>query len=361
MDAAAMDLLKFPAFDTRQLRYFLAIVEAGSFSKAALILNVAQPALSQTIKDMEAELGLDLLVRLPRGVAPTEAGKMLALDARTVLTQIRIARERLQDEGAAPSGAVGLGVPSSISQLITIPMVQSVLASFPKISFRMSEAMSTNLVDWVLEGRVDLGIVFSNMGRKGLRTRPVLREELVLVGSTGPASPEPGEEFSFPRLSQMNFVLPGSAFGIRKLIDAVDSLGTASFNLVAEVDSLWHIKNLVRQGVGFTILPKFAVQEEVANGTLRVWPIRDPPIRRTVHIVTSSERPQTRAVEAVENVLCALFYQLVQLGYWEAELTSELLESHANFAPYIPAAISRDLDACREYPMTLGTIGAGPG
>jgi LysR family nitrogen assimilation transcriptional regulator len=336
-----MDLLRHPPFDTRQLRYFLAIVEAGSFTRAARTLNVAQPALSQTIKEMETDLGLELLVRRPRGVVPTAAGKLLTQEARTILTQIQVARERLQDEGAAPSGSVGLGLPTSISHMVVMPMVQTVLARFPKIQFHASEAMSTHLIDWVLDGQLDLGIVFSSMGRKGLRIQPVLREELVLVGNAEQAPIGAGEEFTWPALGQMDFVLPGSAFGIRKLIDAADSMGSVPFNLVAEVDSLWHIKSLVQKGIGFSILTKSVIQQEIEDGTLRSWPIRNPPIRRTVNIVTSSERPLSQAVQSIELVLCAMLYKLVEQGFWEAELMDELLERYDEFEPFIPPMLVR--------------------
>lgn len=94
--------------DLRQLRYFVTIVEMGSFSRAAHRLRVAQPALSQHVRNMELDLGVELLFRSPQGVRPTEAGETLVRHARLILGQMEVAREAVRRGQAEPEGEVRL-------------------------------------------------------------------------------------------------------------------------------------------------------------------------------------------------------------------------------------------------------------
>ena len=109
--------------DLKQLRYFVAIIQCGSITRASLQLYVAQPALSLHIRNMEADLGVPLLFRTSQGVQPTEAGVILLRNAQIILAQFEQAETEIKGSTAEPAGGVRLGLPSSISQILGVPLI----------------------------------------------------------------------------------------------------------------------------------------------------------------------------------------------------------------------------------------------
>ena len=109
--------------DIRQLRYFIAIVEARSFSRAAEQLHVAQPALSQHVLAMEAELGVALLYRGARGVVPTEEGLRLLDRAQAIQAQLAALHDHVRGREARPSGEVRFGMPGTVSEQLGVPLI----------------------------------------------------------------------------------------------------------------------------------------------------------------------------------------------------------------------------------------------
>ena len=195
--------------DLRQLRYFLGIVEAGSFSKAAQRLHVAQPALSQHVRNMELDLGVELLFRTPQGVTVTEAGETLLRHARAVLAQVAVAREEVIARQAEPEGEVRFGLPGTISERICVPLILEARRRFPKVKLRIAEAMSGFVLDWLREGKIDLGVLYrtvsdggpSRAARGSVPARPgnasgpraTPKQGPCVAGRRGRAAPHPAE------------------------------------------------------------------------------------------------------------------------------------------------------------------------
>lgn len=168
--------------DIRQLRYFAAIVEKGSFSRAAEFLRVAQPALSLHVRNMEADLGTSLLIRTPRGVEPTEAGAILLRHAHTILDQLAVARDEVRGHGNDPAGEVRLGLPGTIGEILAVPLITAVHRRYPRIRLRIAEAMSGFVLDWMREGRIDLGVLYNPAAEHRIITEALLEERLVFFG-----------------------------------------------------------------------------------------------------------------------------------------------------------------------------------
>ena len=135
----------------RQLRYFATIVEQGSLSKASL--NIAQPALSTHVRNMVLELCAMLLLREPHGARPTAAGKTLFEHARAIMDRTEQARREIADQRAEPSGEVRLGLPGTIGQVVSVPLILAVRERYPKVKLCVAEAMSGFVLEWVKEGR----------------------------------------------------------------------------------------------------------------------------------------------------------------------------------------------------------------
>lgn len=288
--------------DVRQMRYFAAIVDHGSFSRAAAHLHIAQPALSLHVRNMESQLGTTLLFRSPKGVVPTEAGTILLKHARIILEQFAIAEAEIRGHESEPSGEVRLGLPGTISEILSVPLIAAVHRRYPKIRLRIAEAMSGFVLEWMRAARIDLAVVYRAIREDGIATTHLLDEELVFFGPPGQAPkgfPPPGGTVTLQDLSRLPLVLPGAAHGLRELLDQEAARADLHYDIAIEVDAYSNIKELVAEGFGWSILPLNAIRRECEAGRLLYWRITEPALLRPVHLASSVERPMTNATAAI--------------------------------------------------------------
>jgi LysR family nitrogen assimilation transcriptional regulator len=305
--------------DLRQLRYFVAIVEQGSFSKAAGTLNVAQPALSLHVRNMEADLGTSLLFRSPQGVVATEAGEILLRNARIIIDQFSIAEEEIRGHEAEPAGEVRLGLPGTISQILSVPLIVAARQRYPKIKLRIVEAMSGFIAEWIRENRVDIAVLYTPVEDRVLTSYAALSEELCLLGSAMPDGDMKAPSFgplSLKQVAALPLILPSPSHGLRNLLEREASANNLSLNTVIDVDSYSNIKELVEKGLGFSILPFNSISREVREGRLRSWRINKPELKRDIHLVHAAGRPMTNAVAAIETLCRDTLLELVTSGHW---------------------------------------------
>src|SRR3546814_4685223 len=156
--------------DIRHLRYFVAIVEQGSFLKAAEVLRIAQPALSLHVKHMEEEFGVELLHRQARGVIPTDAGTRLLDQAKVVLASFAEITSAVQSQGV-PSGEVRIGLPANVTDLLGVRTIEASRQLYPELRVRVAESMSAFLVDWLRDGTVAIAVLYANSAPKGIKLR----------------------------------------------------------------------------------------------------------------------------------------------------------------------------------------------
>ena len=306
--------------DIRQLRYFVAIAEQGSFSRAAEQLHVAQPALSLHVRNMEADLRVKLLHRSPKGVIPTEAGAILLRNARVILDRLAVAEEEIRGHESDPAGEVRLGLPGTVGEVLSVPLITATRQRYPRIKIRIAEAMSGFVLEWMRESRIDLAILYRDVGDHGIKTVRLLEEELFFFGPaedmSHPGLPPPDNEIDFARAARLPLILPGPSHGLRELLARQAARVGVELNTVIDIDSYGNIKELVRGGFGWSILPANAIVREVEAGTLRRWPIVNPAIRRSVHLACSVERPMTNAVAAIRTLACEVLRDLARTGRW---------------------------------------------
>lgn len=311
----------------RQLRYFVEIVEQASMKRAADVLFVAQPSLSQHVRNLEEELGVTLLTRTTRGVQPTEAGLELLGHARTILSQVEYAREALQAGSADPHGSVNLGLPNSVSLVLGVPLVERAYHALPNVSLRIVESMSGYILDWLRSGRLDLAMLYGVQRAPGVVFSRLLTEELYLVtpsrDAQGVNHVERTADVDLAALEGTDLILPARPHGLRELVEQMARENGIRLTIRTELDALTQIKALVRRGIGKTILSYSAVHEELLRGELCARRVVNPVIRRSVYIAEPSDRPTSNAVRAVAGLLESCAGDLVSGGRWRALLASE--------------------------------------
>lgn len=301
--------------DLRQLRYFVAIIQCGSITRASLQLNVAQPALSLHVRNMEADLGVPLLFRTPQGVQPTEAGEVLLRNARAILSQFERAEAEIRGIAEEPVGDVRMGLPSSISQTLGVPLILAAREQYPKLRLCVADAMSGYVLDWLRLGRIDLGLLYSDVEDRGLRSVSLMAEELVLLGPAADRSH--AGPMTLAAMAGCRLVLPSSGHGLRDLLDRAAQAAGLRLRPEIEIDAYGAIKAMVERGLGCSILPAHAVRREVQEGRLQVSHF-EPPLMRTIHLAMATDRPLSLAVRAVDGLCRAVLAALVRSGEWPA-------------------------------------------
>ncbi|MGE7473481.1 LysR family transcriptional regulator [Bosea sp. NPDC003192] len=311
--------------DLRQLRYFTAIVEQGSFSKAALKLRVAQPALSQHLRHMEDELGVALLHRGTRGVQPTEAGERLLAKARIILAEFAELRDSVRGEQAAPAGEVRIGLPGTVSEQFSVPLIEATQERYPDVRIRIAEAMSGFVLDWLRKGEVDLAVIYSTSDPKGLGIHHILTEELCLFGvpALTQLKTTAGKAVALGEAAGLDLILPGPGHGLRDQIDEAAASINATVHAAVEIESYAQIKRLAERGLGYGILPRMAVRAQEKAGIFHTWSLEEPSLYRKVYLAYSTERPMTAAARAIGQLSWEILRGLVADERWTATLGDE--------------------------------------
>lgn len=305
--------------DLRQLRYFLAIVEEGAFTRAAERLNVAQPALSAHVRKLEADLGVELLLRTARGVRPTEHGERLAAHARRILADVETLRDDIRGAEAAPSGAVAVGIPTTLGRMLSVPLALAVRRELPDVRLRVAEGLSGHTLEWLQAGELDLAIVFDVAAVPRLTVTPIAQEELWVIGPAGdPLMIEAARAGGMPfrEAAALPLILTGPPYGLRGEVERTAAACGVALNLILEMDALEHIRLMVEGGAGYTIISRRVAASGLDDGRLTGAVITDPTIPRTIHLAHPSDRPLSIAAAAVRRLLTGIVGDLTTDGRW---------------------------------------------
>lgn len=289
--------------DTRRLETFVRIVEVGSLTRAAAVLHIAQPALSQQVSGLEAEIGQRLLVRSKQGVAPTEAGALLYQHAQVILKHLSDAMAEVELAGREVAGEVSLGLaPYSSANLIALPLLQLVRRRYPKIRLRIADSFGPVLSEAMMTGRLDMALLFDPGPLSGMNFEHLLTEELVLLRRADGEGSATEETVAVSELAELALMLPSPLHTIRKAVVAACQLEGISPEVVAEVGSVQVMGQAVEAGLGATLLPRSVAERLTELHPLRIDKV-SPAIVVKLSLGTSSSLPLSRPAECVGNLL----------------------------------------------------------
>ena len=300
--------------DLKQLSYFVHVADLGSFTRASTLLDVAQPALSRQVRQLEVELRQRLLNRNGRGVTLTDAGQRLLEHGRGILHQVERAREDLEEMRGAPVGHAALGVPPTVGRILTGPLVSAFRERFPKATLGIVEGLSTFLLERLVSGRVDVGLVYNPAPTPAIETQPLVVEPLYLIGpadgrhgAARHAGPRIGKPVALRELPDYGLIVPGRPNALRMYIESQLAAIGSRINVTWEVDGIAAILDLVGRGLGYAVLSVNALRNEPLGASLLPRPIVKPRLAVTLAIATSSQRPLTplgrRVVDLVHELV----------------------------------------------------------
>ena len=302
--------------ESRLLEYMLRVAELGSINKAATDLQMSQPALSRHILALEEEMGTKLFHRTQGGVVCTEAGQLLVERARPLLQQLSMLKEELGD---AASGQLTIGVPPCWRRVLTSPLVQTLVATYPDIQLRVNERMTHVRREHLLAGLLDLCVMpFEADTPPGFEQTALVRERLVVLGSPALGLRQ-DEATALSWFEGAKLILPPRANVLRSQLEHMLHRNGVSFQVGVEPDSLGQCLRFAQQGAGVTVVPCCALtalgEYGLSPAVVSVSPIRG--LYMTWSLFENTARGHSRAAREGKRVLTQTLRRTVDAGFWE--------------------------------------------
>jgi LysR family nitrogen assimilation transcriptional regulator len=298
------------AINFRQLAYFIKVVEAGNMTAAAELLKVAQPALGVQIRQLETELGIELLVRHSRGVTPTQAGKLLFDRAKRILDEVEATQRELRAMNAQTMDHVVLGMPLSVMMLLGPDILLDAKREIPHVSLSLVEERSAVLLEMMGKGQIDILFGWNVAERADLQRTALLEEDLLLVttpdlaGGTGPVS--------FAEALRHELVIAGERGVIRNIVQGEARRLGLTMKVAYEVHSISSMTSLIGRASAATIMPYSLAPREIDSGSLVARRIERPAITRTLYLVRPLNQSSIRREAEIMAFLESLCHRALK-------------------------------------------------
>jgi LysR family nitrogen assimilation transcriptional regulator len=291
------------------------MVDTGSLTRAADVLGIAQPALSQQVAALEADFGAQLLLRSRQGVVPTPAGRSLYRHAQIILKQLAQAHVEVGRASHEVSGLVRIGLPLTAAAMLSVPLLRAAYHRFPNITLDLADGLPGNLLnEFAVNGRVDIGLLPGNVAATGINVQPLLTERLALVASAETAIGATDGPIRLGELEGQPLILPNAGNRVRQAVDA----GFAAIGLmptvVAEMNSIYSLCAAAAANVGSAIVPYAGARNSGQRLTVRL--LIEPEIERPLYLATSNAAPMSAAAQVMHALIIEITADLIATGKW---------------------------------------------
>lgn len=288
-----------------RLKAFCLIVETGSFSQAAEARFVTQSAISHIVRGLEEDLGVKLFSRQGKAVVPTRAGKLLYRHAQTILGQYRTMENEINDLAGKVKGPLSLAAAATTAAYLLPEALYVFSKTCPEVRVEVSVAGTDAILDGLLEGRFDLGVLEDPRKDTVLFSHEIAEDEIVPIASD--ENPLAKKKLVAPRdIVSQPLILPEEGSPARELLnaflrDAGISPSEMKIAMIAANPEL--VIQMVQSGVGISFVSKWSVFKAVKDGTIRVLPLSGKRLTRHFHLLTREEVPGAAAARAFSEFL----------------------------------------------------------
>ncbi|MFG2779450.1 LysR family transcriptional regulator [Streptomyces prunicolor] len=287
----------------QQLQYFVAVAETRHFTRAADLVHVAQPSLSQQIKALERELGADLFLRARGNITLTDAGEALLPLARRILADADTARHEVLELVQLRSGRIRLGATPSLCTGLLPDVLRAFHDRYPGIRLLIEEGGSHDLVRELARGALDLALVVLPLPSPSpaLTTVELLREDLVVVSSPEAPAPGRGRTVRISDLEGERLVMFRHGYDLRELTVAACRAEGFEPDFAVEGGEMDAVLGFVRAGLGVAVVPRMVATK--SGRGLRVTPLARPGLHRTIALAHRSDVAPPRAARELQRML----------------------------------------------------------
>jgi DNA-binding transcriptional LysR family regulator len=292
--------------DLRQLEVFAGVYELRSFSRTASALRLTQSTVSEHVRLLEEELGTRLFDRLSRETVPTRAGELLYGYAKQMLSLRSEARQALDQFLGQVTGTLLVGASTIPGEYVLPPIIGRFRERHPRVSITLQISDSRGIVQSVLDGQVDVGVVGADPSGRGLEVKPLMPDELIVVVPAGHAW-EGRSAATLDELRSESLIVREPGSGSRQTLeDALEAAGRSllDMHVVAEMGSTGAIKQAVKAGVGVSVMSSRAVEDECRLKLLACVKLQDVPVTRHFYVVTHASRSR--------SPLCRAFLEFLE-------------------------------------------------
>lgn len=304
--------------DIRQLSLFRRVAEEGSFSRAAAVLGITQPALSRRIRALEEELGTALLYRNGRGVVLTEEGRRFSEAVVPVLEELSRIRAAAMAASGAVRGKLSIAMPPSVAASLAPPLLRHAREKMPDLELHLMDAFTGTIHEWLTSGRVDIAVLNPMRQNPAIHSEPLFDAVLYLGHAPGDARVagllNAEGDIPMAALAGLPLMLPGRHHGLRRELEAGFAAAGIAPGRIEDVDSLHALAHLVAEGMGYTISAWDALGMELRQGLVAATRIVEPVLRHEFVLATSAERQVSPAARAVIRFLRAEVRRQVETG-----------------------------------------------
>ncbi len=290
--------------DLKQIHYFVVLYEEQSVTRAALRLNIVQPALSMQIAKLERDVGRQLFRRSARGMTPTPAGDEMHATFAPIVSAFTTERAKVVRSGGQLSGHVQVGVVASLGHSILPNTLMRFMAEHPRVTLSFTEGLTDTISESVGNGQLDLAFINRPTRSTGLTIEPVIQEEVVLVSSQNSPA-DIADRVCLTDVKDRLFIMPTKAHGLRQLITRTLTQANLSIIPVLEIDSFTSIATMVSEGRYLTFFPEDTVRNLKwrASIDLRIHHLIEPAMHREIVCATNPRRPLSPAAEKLSTAL----------------------------------------------------------
>jgi len=304
--------------ELRELRNFMRVARAGSVSRAATELRLAQPALSRQIRKLEHELGVPLFARHGRGVRLSTAGALLLERAEEITRLVHETGEEIRGNRAHDGGRITVGVPPVAGRLLIPSFVDSFQKAWPRTTLHIREGVTSSLQEWLIEKRIDIALLHNPPHLEALNISPIVSERMFVIGPPPhlATSRKPQASYRIRDIGELPLILPNMAHNNRRLVEHAALEHGVRLRIKIEADSVAFAKAMVEKGLGYTILTYAAVQDELARKQLTAYPILRPTLSTQVTIVTLRDAMLPKLTQEASAMMHEVCRALVREKAW---------------------------------------------
>ena len=299
--------------DSRQLLAFVTLARTGSFTQTARELHLSQPAISHSIKALEEEIRCRLLDRVSKSISLTQAGEQFLEHAKKILSEMAAARERLGELGKWGHGRLRLGTSATACQYILPSVLREFKESFPHCVIHIEPGDTPDALELLHSNRIDLALTLEPQGQTHFEFRPLFTDELQFLAS--PLHPwARSGRVDTAQIKRQHFILYTRTSYLSEMIHEYFRREGIVLSTSIELGSMEAIKELVKLGLGLSILAPWVAQKELADGSLRALPLGKRKLTRRWGILLRKGQRLSLAQETFIGLCQAVSQNFRQSG-----------------------------------------------
>lgn len=298
------------SMDFRQLETFVAIAKFKSFSKAADYLYLTQPTISSHILNLEKDLNTVLINRTNKKISLTKAGEVLYDYAINIINLRERARFKLGEFKGKIVGNIEIAASTIPEQYMIPELICGFNKMYPDVTFSMLNYDSTEVIEGIISGDIDFGIVGAKISHNQLKYVDLLNDELVVVSQYGHFKEIKNGEILLQDLLNENFILREHGSGTRNLFEDIlkdKNIEQKELKVIAYIQNTEAIKQCIRRGLGISILSKHAIEDEIKYKLLDCVNIKDLKLERKFYFVYHSHRSPSPLELEFQRYVCNYF------------------------------------------------------